>query len=98
MVLFWSCAILFGLAAIIFLVVSIIFIIDDGFDEDLIGPVFLFVVCALIDLCILFNVDYTTIEIKKVYPSDVTIMYDDEEVIVKYDETKWVNDTHKEYT
>lgn len=98
MVTFWIFAIIVGVIAAFFLILTILVFIEDRTDEPFALVAFLFVVFGIIESCILFNVDYTVIEGERIYPSETNIMFDDEEVIVKWNDYRWEKENHKEYT
>jgi hypothetical protein len=97
MVAYWIFTILFGLVSLLCLIWFVGQWATDGFDEDVALPGFLFLLFGSIELAILFNVDYTVTKSHKVYPSEIKMMHDDEEVIVKHEGHRWEIKEHKQY-
>jgi len=94
--LYWFFVILFGVLTI---ACFIWILTESGFgDEDMFIPIILFIICGTITACILFNVDYTITEDSRIYPSQTSIMSDEEEAIIKYDNHRWEYDEHLEYS
>lgn len=95
MITFWVIVGVLAILTIFCLIIFIAFLFDDA--EEAIGPGFFFLVFGSILSAVLINTDYSSKEIKEIYPSQITLMHDDEEVILKYKDHRWSYNEHKKY-
>ena len=88
--------------SVVFLICAILTItlgISSNWDLDDFGaPLLIGIIAGVILLAIIFNADYTKKVNCKISPKEVTLLYDEEEVIIKYKDNKWERSEHKNYT
>jgi len=69
----------------------------DDWDEWL-GPLFIIIIAGAIQYGFIGYIGYYDKEVCVIDPIEVKMMYDDEEVIIKYEEKRWEIKEHKKYT
>jgi heme/copper-type cytochrome/quinol oxidase subunit 2 len=96
MIVYWIIIILLTFFSILLIHLSVKRWKEDDTERS-VGNIILALITSFITFAILYWASYTIVPTDQISPAETTMMYDFEEIVVKYNGYRWVTTEHAEY-